>query len=257
MKNLLILLIVISFHLVGCSKSTDLPNPCNGVVRLSASFSIKEIVGDTAFYADTIFRDNPVLFESTGKYDSVKWQIGSDHRTFTDTSFGLSFSNTLYRLAINFTGYKKPETACFPGDNGIYNSVKHLTPVEQFDSSTLTLSPLIGHYHGYFIDDPADTFTVRIEYFDSTKYNTSVTGTQNFYWISNIPKGYVDSTSAYATRYPELRNGLPMDMGYKGFVFGWTSSFCEYGRGWMSNDSLYINYGGPLNCRRKFIGKRL
>lgn len=256
MKNILRLLTGISVILFSCNKTEPQPDRCLDAVQPSGTIFIKEIVGDTAFLADTVFRNNLVFFEAVEQYDSLKWQIGTYSKVFKDARFGLNFANTLENIPVNFTGYKKQNPECFPDDKGIYTNVKNLQPVEQYDRATLTISPLVGQYHGFFTDNPADTFTVRIEYFDSTKYNTSITGTQNFYWISNIPKGYVDSTSIQATTYPELSNGLPMKMGYKGFVFGRNKTNCEYGRGWLSNDSLYINYGGKAECKKQFLGKR-
>lgn len=239
----------------GCRKKHE-QNPCEGKSQPIAEFAVKEMVGDTAFDADTIFRDNYVKFQSLTSYDSVLWKIGTDPRKFTQSIFTLSFINDLITVPVTFTGNKPANTQCFPNDNGIYTGVKQLTTVEQFDRATLTKSPLIGRYKGYFTNNPLDTFTVRIEYFDSTKYNVSVTGLKNFYWISNIPKGYIDSTSDPAVRYPELRNGHSMEMGYKSFVF--SGGFDIRGKGWLSHDTLFINYSGyGVTTQKKFIGKRL
>lgn len=225
------------------------------MVQYSASFDFKEVVGDTTFFADTIFRDNYVQFESLLPYDSVLWKIGNDPRNFNTTSFSLSFHTVLESLPIKFTGFRQSNAGCFPADSGVYKGQKQLTIVEQFDKSSLTKSPLIGKYKGHFTNAPADTFTVRIEYFDSAKYNTAVTGTKNFYWISNMPKGFEGTTSAAVT-YPELAQGQSIEMGYKSFVFG-GSSDCVQGRAWLSNDSLYINYGNAVCGRKKFVSKRI
>lgn len=253
MRCILCALILLIVLLGSCKKSST--NHCQNVLQYTDSFAIKEIVGDTAFYADTIFRDNYVQFESLLQYDSVRWKIGNDPRKFSDPQFSLSFVNNLLTIPITFTGYKQPNTSCFPGDNGMYMGEKQLTTVEQVDKSTLTLSPLIGRYQGAFTDAPADTFTVRIEYFDSAKYDVTMTGNKNFYWISNIPKGFV-ATSSPSLEYPELSNGQGIEMGYKSFVFG-SSSACVQGRGWLSKDSLFINYGNAVCGRKKFVAKKI
>jgi len=255
--KILFLISTINFILLLSCTDKDLENPCKGKVQPVAAFTFKEIVGDTAFIADTVFRDNAVQFEALATYLTVKWKIGSDPRDFSQPKFQLYFLNDLLNIPITFTGTNQPDKLCFPNDNGIYSGVKQLTTVEQFDKSILTLSPLIGRYKGYFINNPTDTFTVRIEYFDSLKYDPSITGNKNFYWISNIPKGYKDSTSSNALAYPELRNGLPIEMGYKCFEFGWSTSNCNSGNGWLSHDTLYVNYGSPTQCKKKFIGKRI
>jgi hypothetical protein len=235
-----------------CRKKQD--NPCEGLTKLSGQFVIKELIGDTAFTADTVFRDNYVQFQALDNYEIVTWKIGSDPRAWTDPEFSLSFVTVLGTVPINFNGRKTPNRQCFPGDNGIYTSSKELTMVEQVEKPYVTISPLVGSYKGYFTDNPADAFTVRMEYFDSAKYDASVTGSKNFYWFSNMPKGFIGTSSA-SFIYPELRNGLSVEMGYKCFVFGTGSSIVQ-GMGWLSHDTLYINYGNTINGIRKFIGKK-
>ena len=247
----------INFLLILSCTDKHVENPCRDKVQPIAEFAIKEIVGDTAFVADTVFRDNAVQFEALTQYQTVKWKIGNDPRDFSQPKFQLYFFNDLTTIPITFTGTNQPNKMCFPNDNGVYSGVKQLTTVEQFDKSTLTLSPLVGRYRGYFTNNPSDTFTARIEYFDSSKYDPSITGLKNFYWISNIPKGYKDSTSSAALEYPELSYGLPIEMGYKCFEFGWSATNCNSGNGWLSHDTLYVNYGSSIQCKKKFIGKRI
>jgi hypothetical protein len=239
---------------VSCNKHT--PDPCQGKIMPIANFAVKEMISDTAFEADTIFRNNYAIFEGLSNYDSVHWKIGNDPRLFTQPTFTLSFNGTLATVPINFTAFKNPDNDCFPRDNGIYNASKELTVVEQFEKAILTLSPLRGKYKGSYTDNPADTFTVRIEYFDSSKYDPSVTGTKNFYWISNIPKGYRDTTSELALRYSELQYGQAPFMGYKALTFG-SPTFCYGGKAWLIKDSLIVIVGGGSCTKRKFVGKRL
>ena len=248
--NLLVLACACLF-LTTCCKET---NPCSDVIQPTGKFLIKEIVGDTAFIADTIFKKNYVQFEAVDNYDSIKWKLGTDPRTWTDSDFLLSFYGTLGNIPVSFEGFTTPHPNCFPGDNGIYRSTQTFTLVEAYEKPNLTLSPLIGKYRGGFTDTPDETFTVRIEYFDSAKYEISTTGSKNFYWFSNMPDGFTSQTNAAYT-YPELRHGMGIDIGYKSFTFH--SSDINEGRAWLSNDTLYISYGNAFVGRRKFIGKKL
>lgn len=252
MKFLLSFLIMTLLVSGSCRRNHD--NPCEGKVIPKAEFRILETLSDTAFEADTIFRDNFVGFKALTQYDSVLWRLGNDPRNFTQQEFSLSFYGTLGTVPITFAGYKKPITNCFPGDNGIYTAIRNITMVEQIEKPILTLSPLIGNYLGSFTNNPSDTFTVRIEYFDSTKYNTALTGSQNFYWFSNFPKGYIGTTST-AVAYPELNYGRPIEMGYKCFQSGGTTGI--WYRGWLKNDTLTILSSDGITNTRKFIGKRL
>lgn len=245
------LLLFTLYVVVSCKKKHE--NICEGAAPPpTGKFIMKELIGDTAFTADTIFRDNYVQFQPADTYENVTWKLGNDPNIRTQQEFSLSFINALGVVPIEFKGNKTPNTLCFPNDIGIYSSTKNLTMVEQVEKPLLTLSPLIGKYKGYFTNAPNDTFTVRLEYFDSAKYNTSITDSKNFYWFSNMPKGFVSTLSL---PYPELKNGYSIEMGYKCFVFAWDSYVA--GKAWLSNDTLYINYGYDFTVRKKFIGKKI
>jgi hypothetical protein len=254
MKKISKYLAILSFTFIvfeSCKKKHE--NICEGEsLPPTGKFIMKEIIGDTAFNADTIFRDNYVQFETVDNYESVTWKLGNDPNIRTQPEFNLSFINALGVVPIEFKGNKTPNSLCFPNDNGMYSSNKNLTVLEQVEKPILTLSPLIGRYKGYFTNAPNDTFTVRLEYFDSSKYNTSITSSKNFYWFSNMPNGFVSTLSL---PYPELRNGYKIEMGYKSFVFAWDSYVA--GKAWLSNDTLFINYGYDFTTRKKFIGKKL
>jgi len=247
------LLLLVFWLQIGCKKQAVI-NPCVGKSQPSGRFMMQEMIGDTAFAADTVFRDNYVQFEATEKYESVLWKVGADPRNWTNPKFALSFVTEIGTLPITFTGKAKPATLCFPGDVGSYTSTQNLTIVEQVEKPNVTISPLVGRYRGAFIDSPSDIFTVRLDYFDSAKYNTGTTGSKNFYWLSNMPNGFTSTTNA-AYAYPELKNGFSIEMGYKCFVFNYDSH--RQGKAWLSHDTLYINSGDNLVGRRKFIGKRL
>lgn len=252
MKATILCLLSAAMLCTACKKSNDTAT-CAGKSKPTGKFIIKEVLRDTAFIADTIFRNNLVQFGPLDAYESVTWQLGADPRNFTNPIFSLSFSTALGDVPISFTGRKTPDPYCFPGDNGNYTSVKTLTVLEQADHPDVTISPLAGRYKGYFTNAPNDTFTVRMNYFDSAKYDVSVTGSKNFYWLSNIPDGYV---SSLGWSYPELKNGHPVEMGYKCFQFGSSTDMIQ-GRGWLSHDTLFISYGNDIVGRKKFIGKKL
>jgi hypothetical protein len=251
MKTSQSLIFIALLIFTSCKKNHPI-NPCEGKTQPTGKFIIKEMIGDTAFIADTIFRDNYVQFQALDKYETVTWKLGSDPREWTNPEFSLSFINTMGTIPIDFSGKKTPNTLCFPGDIGTYTSSQNLTVVEQVEKPYVTISPLVGKYKGYFTDSPSDKFTVRMEYFDSTKYDVTVTGSKNFYWFSNMPNGF---TTTLSLPYPELKNGYSVEMGYKCFVFDYDSY--HQGKAWLSNDTLYISYGSDLVGRKKFIGKKL
>lgn len=248
----LLIILMMGFR---CKKDV---NPCMGAPEPRAEFAIKELLRDTAFNADTIYGNNPARFETSGSYISVSWKIGDDPRNFTSSSFSLPFNLFRGDIDVHFTGRRDPNPICFPGDSGVYRGKKSLTIVEFSDTANLTVSPLVGHYRGAFNTTPNDTFTVRIEFFRSRRYDPLIMGDRTFYWISNIPKGYIDSTSEAARQYPELRNGMRPYMGYKCLQFGdYGDINMGLGMGQLSGDTLRIYYRHIYTGRKVFIGRKI
>jgi hypothetical protein len=230
-------------------------NPCAGLTDPKADFAFKEVLTDTAFFADTVYGDNPVQFAALQPYKSVLWKVGDDPRQFTNSSFSLIFYPFLGSLNVQFTGRSDANPFCFPGDSGVYRGAKQLTIVEQADRATLTISPMVGKYRGAFNTTPNDSFTISIDYFDSAKYSP-ILGLRNFYWISNMPKGFVTTTNAGV--FPELKNGMDIEMGYKCFEFGFFANITTgKGFGELQGGTIKIYYQHPQTGRTIFIGKRI
>ena len=245
------------FMLLLACKKNHKNSSCEDSFQPIAGFVIKETVGDTSFIADTVFRQNSIVFKTTRPYDSVSWKIGNNPRYFDTPKFEFMFTSVLGTIEVNLNAKAVPNQTCFPNDKGVYSGKKSLTIVEQFDKSTLTISPMVGRYKGAFIESPIDTFSVTINYLDSAKYNPSFTGTKNFYWISNIPKGYEDLTSLETRFYPELHHGMRPIMGYKCLQFGdLGNGKTGEGRAELKHDTLFIYYINALTGRKTFIGKR-
>jgi hypothetical protein len=244
-------------YVAGCCKTSVEAPDCSGYIKPIGNFKFLEVLNDTAFEAaDTIFLDNYVNFKADdANLSSYNWVVGNDPRVRQVRQFTLSFVNKFGSFNVNYSGTAVPNFACNPTDSGRYTKSKTLTIVEQVKKPFVTISPLVGKYRGYFLDAPAEVFTVRMEYFDSAKYNTADVGSKNFYWFSNMPNGYVNHTNAGLT-YPECSNGQRPDMVYKCFTFG-SQDNIVHGKAWLVNDTLNINYGGPIVGRRKWIGKRL
>ena len=242
--------------LLACKKNGN-GDACHDAFPPVAGFVILETFSDTAFIADTVFRQNRVTFKTTRPYDTVTWKIGNNPNVFTTPKVELDLGNSLGTINVDFAAKATPNPACFPDDRGIYIGKKDLTIVEQYDPTKLTISPMVGRYKGAYKEIPTDTFTVTINYFDSAKYNPSFTGTKNFYWISNIPKGYQDLTSLQSQYYPELRMGMRPIMGYKCLHFGDLGDG-KKGEGHveLKHDTLFIYYSNALTGRNTFIGKR-
>jgi hypothetical protein len=136
------------------------PDPCEGAQRVTARFTIYEVLQSGTIAPSDVSVNGLVRFAADERYDSYEWQIGSDSRIRTERSFTLRFpvweAPNGIPIPIRFIGRRKPDTTCFPDDDGVDTAYRELLPIA--DSN----NPLLGSYHGAHVDDPADTFTVTI-----------------------------------------------------------------------------------------------
>jgi hypothetical protein len=133
------------------------PDPCKDLKPFEANFTIEEAIEDTTFVSDTCLVNRFVVFRAKAGYDSYEWTVGSDSRTFKDSVFALYFENPASGIQVRLIAKKKPNTACFPQDNGIDTLTKSLTIVKPEQ----VVIP--GVYRGALVSNPADVFEVRIE----------------------------------------------------------------------------------------------
>jgi|GEM_PF-849524 len=157
----MIMAIAAALLLFGCGTHTVVtPDPCEGARPVTARFTIYEVLeSGTKAPSDTTV-NGMVLFAADERYDSYEWQIGSDTRIWRDSAFSLRFTlrdaPDSIPIPIRFIGRRKPDTTCFPDDDGVDTAYRELLPLSD------PASPLLGAYHGAHVDDPTDTFTVAI-----------------------------------------------------------------------------------------------
>jgi hypothetical protein len=252
------LLILIYFlGIAGCRKKPIPYNPCQTGVKPKPVVCVQAMLSDSVYASDTLFNNNRAVFSTPETYDQYYWNIGSDPRTFTSQDFSLIFAKYTGSVLVKFRGQKAPNTLCFPGDDGMYEDTQRVVLVSQF-TPPITISPLRGKYKGAFDDTRYDSIEFSIDYYDSVKYNNVYTGSQQFYWLNGFPKGFYNtSTTAYV--YPELRNGMDMEIGYRSFEAGYKYSIATYGRikGWLVNDdTLIILTKYQSESYRRFVALR-
>jgi hypothetical protein len=126
MKKILILFsfLIGALFMYQCKEKVELPSPtdpCLALEPVTANFLIKEAVGDSLVETDRVLMFNSVQFEAIGAYDSYEWQVGTDERTFTDKKFSLRFMDdaTGSTVPVRLIVKGKPNSTCFPSDNGI------------------------------------------------------------------------------------------------------------------------------------------
>ena len=171
----LCLMVVLLWTLSNCRpKTCDDPrnpecgnyDPCIDAITANADFKIYEELGrgwaDTILYTetDTIIGAATVLrLTHKGKknYDSLRWQIGSQLKTYTADSVRFDgFGGFIGKIDIRLIVYKAPNKACNPYDDGIDTVIKSLWIIPYEDAG------ILGNFRGHDEDNPNFTYTVEI-----------------------------------------------------------------------------------------------
>lgn len=167
-QKLTYLLIILGFGSVlinGCShdgegRNSSNPTPCGPAQAEQYAFTIQNNINNNFFECDTIF-PSVVRFTASQVYSSAKWKIGTDPRSFTKTSFDLTFPSTSTgSVVIQCIGTRPINTVCIPHDDGIDTLTKVLTimPLDEFAPH----AAIEGKFLGSTTDAVSDTFVVRI-----------------------------------------------------------------------------------------------
>jgi hypothetical protein len=166
MKVALIVFVSILLVLVfdNCKKKSDPISPCKGLVSTNADFVIEQQVGDRWFVSDTVISGQFSYVRFTAKYDadSYVWKIGSE--TITTKTFTKTWLPENTTIPVTLIIKKKPDTNCFPDDDGIdtvvrllkiwpltYGSNPASTPD---DTSASPYLPVYGTYYGESTFEP-------------------------------------------------------------------------------------------------------
>ncbi|MBK9247679.1 MAG: hypothetical protein IPM69_06085 [Ignavibacteria bacterium] len=265
-KNyVLTLLLVGAVILVGCPEEVVKPlpiDPCVGKAPITAAFTIADLSGsDHPFWVkydcDTVLNSS-VLFEAKVRNaDSYEWTIGSQTITTRDVIRG-NFPRG-EQIPIRLIVRKKPDTTCFPSDDGIDTVVRLLYTVPIVDDPGTLIhrfdSPRGGRFKGVHDDSPNDTLTITIDPYYFTQPDRTV------YAILDFPKkGCICwQIGGHTNSYKED------EFAYSGNNDCMRPSGISYIHG-KNNDSLLIHYrvnivdsSGhiPVRPERKFRGVRI
>jgi hypothetical protein len=158
--------------------------------------------------------------------------VGGPANTFYTKTFSLVFDGN-YELDVQLTGkLTNQQSTTLTRHLTVYNPAQHI-------------SPLVGQFAGYNIDNPIDTFTVSIDYWFGQRYPW---WSQGAYSISNLPKGFVDKTQNFNGAYRPEITGIISSTGYKNLAFDRSGNIPALGiKGYATikrgaKDSLTVNY---------------
>ncbi len=195
-KTLFKKLLIINFLLLAilaCKKNKEeTPQPQDPCLTaeaqpLKAAFTMAEKVGDSLVITDTIMQYSAVRFMAVGKYDSVKWKIGTDARLFQSPSVVLEFDDP-ETIKVTLVGYRKPNKACFPTDDGVDTVSRNLVVLSHFNYN----SRIRGVYRGYVVGKEQEIFDVAIDSLTprmGTADYRDFPGAPPRYFVANLPKG--------------------------------------------------------------------
>jgi hypothetical protein len=257
MKNKLFSLLIISllFGSVACSEKE--PNPCAALKPVSADFDLYD--GNTKI--DTFMLPATVTFKAKDSTaQSYEWSFPKGENTSNKRQFSLTFHNETGFVPVQLILKNKPQTACFPKDDGIDTVQKSVYLLHWMEADRL---PYIGTFVGSDEKNPNRKFEMHIKFFrtpdpEPTKnYRAGVR-------IFNLPEGCGsnDTTIFSLTPYVQMKT-------YKSFEFGYSTLHNGCAAGWgngaINGDKIEISYGYLVwnttkkdwdKVNRKFIGYR-
>jgi len=232
---------------ISCEKDPTnncVETPSENINKLFA----KEVVYDSLMPVDTTFSFFPIKFEVDRSFESGSWYLSQhtypgtnlDQRAFDDTGhYNIQFTGVYRNPCTNVTDQKQLS--------------KQIVIYDKQNAAKRKTSPFVGEYLGYTEGNPVDTFRIKIDFFNKEDYPSwSYWATHSqtpFYWISNFPKGFRNTTSD-GLNYPELSSGYQPYMTYKNFCLtdGYiiaadnTAHNIKAYSSLTNRDSLVINY---------------
>jgi len=189
-KYIALLTMVLIFSASSCKKCQDPANekcenydPCYSKTPFEADFIMEEVVSsqgsypfglaDTSYITDTIVAhvssSTRLRCTALGDYDSYHWQIGSDPTIFTTKSFTQYFDYPV-NVWVTLIATRKPDTLCFPNDDGIDTVKKRLVAVPRSQSL------VFGNYFGSSTQKPDSNYSVNVEVCPSQSEGFRVNG---------------------------------------------------------------------------------
>ncbi|MEY3386569.1 MAG: hypothetical protein RIR53_1380, partial [Bacteroidota bacterium] len=90
--RILFVIATLAVALSACGSPTVVvPDPCEGAQRVTARFTIYEVLQSGTIAPSDTLANGVALFAADERYDSYEWQIGSDSRVWTVSRFSLRF----------------------------------------------------------------------------------------------------------------------------------------------------------------------
>jgi hypothetical protein len=237
------------------------PDPCAALKPVSADFDLY----DGNVKTDTFWAPATVTFKAKDSTaQSYTWSFPNGENTNDKKQFSLTFHNEVGHVPVQLILKNKPQTACFPKDDGVDTVKKSIFLLSYYESDKLAY---IGTFVGSDDTNPNHKFEVTIANFGMVRPDP-----EPQVWfrvgvrIFNIPEGCGNnkiSIYSYSPTIPKIGST------YKTFFFdGYNDNNCRavLGKGVMiNNDKIVIDYSFAVwneakkdndIFKRKFTGYR-
>lgn len=247
MRNLFLFLLGIT--VLGVSSCGEDCESCN----TTADFTMSEGFLGLGKYnewqeTDTVGVFSDIKFEAIcDDMTRYEWKVGTDDRTFTESSFTLYFTQPT-TLDIKLIVYKDEDPNCPDNTVRVDSLTKKLTIIDS------DITYVGGIYRGYNTDNPNKEFDIEIR-FDSTE------GIFGSYVIHNLPEGcHPEDSPMSPVTMLTFRTRFFMS-------YSRTQYYCDIPKGWGylkedDNNTLVIDYNitNPDDnslIPHQFVGKRM
>jgi hypothetical protein len=274
MKQLLSIILFASALLTSCRK--EQPKMTNGLTdcgcaeETSADFKIIESAVDVADYGkfstetDTAYTNRNIYFIASQKNVTYIWYIGTE--ILTDSVVGRFFPNSAVEnqtIPITLVVKKKPNTICFPNDDGVDSITKYIHFVK-FPENTGAFQP--------FPLNMAGTYRVKMPHLPDSQEITIACKMDESNWYQVLSVTNYDGAGSninFSSPFPSqglklwYRNYSEIQMG-QGPSFNVGNYFYGFLRRKINTNQYEfdISLGGasptnPNYVKRKYLGRKI
>jgi hypothetical protein len=200
--------LLVLLGLLAACETEKAPDPCEALKPVSADFDLYD--GNTKI--DTFVLPATVTFKAKDSTaQSYEWSFPKGENTSDKRQFTLTFHNEMGLVPVQLILKNKPQTACFPKDDGIDTVQKSVYLLHWMEVDRL---PYIGTFVGSDDINPNHKFEVHIKDFGKEDPDPIP---DKKYWIGlrifNLPEGCGRGDTTMFSWSPQMG-----PRGYKNFV---------------------------------------
>ncbi len=271
--NFVFFILILSI-LTSCKKDNQPPMSdgliaCDCAKETSADFRIIESATDDADYGlfitetDTAYANRNIYFIASEKNADYKWYIGTE--ILTDSMVGRFFPSSVENQTIPITLVvkKKPNTICFPNDDG-YDSITKYIHFVKLPDPTGALQP--------YLFNMAGTYRVKMPHLSDSQDITITSIMDEFNFLPMLGVSNYDGAgnnidlptqtnatglTLYYRNYSEIQLGQEPYSNVGNYFFGRLKRLPNTNKYEFDISLGGINSNYPNYVKRKYIGRKI